>query len=147
MLGEALSLSCLRFASMILICNKVECVGGVEHAHYSAVRWIWFRRIRFAQFGVGARTVCISPFMGARTLTGQCFMAVHVGDENPNVQPGGRRATETRAGRFIGSLWDEHMCCYTERVAIAGGTAAARRAGPNTAICPSSHRATAPIGR
>jgi hypothetical protein len=36
---------------------------------------------------------------------------------------------------------------HTLRVATAGGTAAARLAGPNTAICPSTHSATAPIGR
>lgn len=33
------------------------------------------------------------------------------------------------------------------RVATAGGTEAALRAGPNTATCPSNHSATAPSGR
>jgi hypothetical protein len=36
---------------------------------------------------------------------------------------------------------------HTVRVATAGGTLAARRAGPSTEIWPSSHSTTAPIGR
>ncbi len=36
---------------------------------------------------------------------------------------------------------------HTLRVATAGGTAAARFAGPKTAICPSNHSAAAPTGR
>jgi len=36
---------------------------------------------------------------------------------------------------------------YADRVAIAGGTFAARRAGHSTAICPSAHSSTAPTGR
>ena len=36
---------------------------------------------------------------------------------------------------------------YALRVATAGGTEAALRAGPYTAICPSSHNSAAPRGR
>ena len=36
---------------------------------------------------------------------------------------------------------------HTERVATTGGTAAARNAGPSTAICPIAHSASAPAGR
>ena len=38
-------------------------------------------------------------------------------------------------------------CHHALRVAMAGGTDAALRAGANTATCPSPHSTTAPIGR
>src|SRR3546814_20149895 len=47
------------------------------------------------------------------------------------------------------SDWSSDVCSsdLTLRVATAGGTAAARLAGQNPAIWPSTHSATAPIGR
>lgn len=74
-----------------------------------------------------------------------------------NVQPmwGGLQPDGAAAGwhRAVGltpdpqTLSDEiRSRLYTDRVAIAGGTREARRAGPSTASWPSSHRLMQPTG-
>ena len=55
-----------------------------------------------------------------------------------------RRAVESHRRRCTAEAFRAR---YTLRVATAGGTAAARLAGPNTESCPSSHNAIAPTGR
>src|SRR5690606_174522 len=59
--------------------------------------------------------------------------------------PGAIRHVCVRPARQAGHT--DRRGAQTLRVAIAGGTAAARRAGPNTATWPSSHSASAPTGR
>ena len=79
-----------------------------------------------------------------------CFEGVLAASGSASEQASERSARENAVIRCIASslsVTDGYRCLYTLRVAIAGGTAAARRAGPNTAICPSSHSTAAPTGR